>query len=61
VLLDGDLSGVLVRMDDPGHGPLQGHWSFEGGFGRFFGFERVFPSPQVALVSLEFVLARQVR
>lgn len=32
VLHDGKLIAVLVRLDDPNHGPALGQWSLEAGF-----------------------------
>lgn len=32
VLHDGKLVAVLVRLDDPNHGPAVGQWSLEAGF-----------------------------
>lgn len=32
VLHDGRLVAVIVRLDDPNHGPAVGQWSLEAGF-----------------------------
>jgi hypothetical protein len=32
VMHEGKLIAVLVRLDDPGHGPAIGQWSLEAGF-----------------------------
>ncbi|GLK54568.1 hypothetical protein JOD31_001735 [Methylopila capsulata] len=32
VLHDGRLVAVIVRLDDPSHGPAKGQWSLEAGF-----------------------------
>ena len=44
VLQDGDLAGVIVRLDDPIHEGDVGKWFLEAGFGPRHGREMVFDS-----------------
>lgn len=57
VLSEGKLIAVLVRLDDPNHGPAVGQWSLEAGFN---GVDSTKPPLFANLAAAERWLARQL-
>ncbi|GLK80041.1 hypothetical protein [Methylopila turkensis] len=57
VLLNGKLIAVLVRLDDPDHGPVVGQWSLEAGFN---GVDSTKPPLFANLAAAERWLGRQL-
>lgn len=57
VFHDGKLIAVLVRLDDPNHGPALGQWSLEAGFN---GVDSVKPPLFANLAAAERWIGRQL-
>ena len=57
VFREGKLIAVLVRLDDPNHGPALGQWSLEAGFN---GVDSVKPPLFANLAAAERWIDRQI-